>query len=191
MVYLNEWLPNPTGPDATSEFVELYNSGNGTANLDGWFLKASAKKTFSFTGQTIAARGYLLLMRSATKLSLKNTSETLSLYDASGHLIDQSSFVGAAPEGKSFSRVDYGAADIQHFAFIAPTPGAANGTFDTQVFANSYPFSVPLNAQLNTAQFFGMMMWVAVLLAALITYAIKTNDNVSQRLFGRDEETGS
>ena len=191
MIYINEWFSNPVGPDASGEFVELYNSAHAAAHLDGWSLKASAKKAYPLTRRTIAPRGYLLLMRSETKLALKNSDETLSLYDASGRLADQSSFVGAAPEGKSFSRINYGSADVQHFAFMTSTPDAANGTIDNRLTVRGYAFNAPLDVRLNTAQFFGMMMWVAVLLAALITYAIKTNDNVSQRLFGRDEETGS
>ena len=127
MVFLNEWLPNPTGSDTKGEFIELWNGGSSPVNLNGWILQADGKKKFRLFG-TIKADGYLLLPRSETKLSLKNTDGKLVLFDAAGRLADQPAFEGSAPEGKSFNRVSYDSYDgssiyntIQQFAWGAPT----------------------------------------------------------------------
>jgi hypothetical protein len=39
-VCINEVLYDPAGPDAGSEFVELYHAGSGTIDLSGWTLEA-------------------------------------------------------------------------------------------------------------------------------------------------------
>ena len=76
------------------------------------------------------------------------------LYGPGGQVIDSASFAGAAPEGKSFSRVDYGTAAIAHFAFEYPTPGATNKTIDTAVAAQNYPLGVSLaSSQLSPTAF--------------------------------------
>src|ERR1700691_587167 len=106
MIFINEWLPNPTGADAKGEFIELFNNGSSSVNLNGWALTTSGKKIFSLNGYTIAANGYLLLNRTATKLTLKNADESLSLYNAAGQLVDHSNSEGTAQEGKSLSRIN-------------------------------------------------------------------------------------
>lgn len=203
MVFINEWFPNPNGVDSKGEFIELFNSGNVPVNLNGWALKTTAKKTFSFSAQTIAARGYLVLTHAMTKLLLKNTGETVLLYDAAGHLVDQSSYLGQAPSGQSYSRVYYpstatngiaGAAVPQSFAWGMPTPGAANKVdLHNGISAASYPFSVSLNARDTLGGTSGFGIFLALLagtsaiLAALVVYSLKSDENLSQLFFGGDE----
>lgn len=193
MIFISEWLPNPNGADTKTEFIELFNSGNTSVSLNGWSLKATGKKVFSLGGRTIAAHGYLVLSRTETKLSLKNTGETISLYDANGRLADQSSYLGAAPSGESFSRVNYpsdlavNAASPQSFAWGTPTPGAANKVnLHNGISANDYPFGVALNAAPSGAQFFLMLLGVAAFLAALVVYFLKSDENLSKLFFSRD-----
>ncbi len=161
MLYINEWLPNPVGNDASGEFIELYNSGAGVVSLGGYALGDGAKKTFSLAGYNIPPGGYLVLKHAQDKLSLKNTDGEVLLYGPDGRAVDRANFAGAAPEGKSFSRVDYGTAPIAHFAFEYPTPSVANKTVDTTVHANSYPLGVPLSAQLSPGGFILLMFGTA------------------------------
>jgi hypothetical protein len=188
MVFINEWLPNPVGSDANGEFIEFYNSGAAPADLNGWILKTENSKKFSLVGRSIPARGYLVLKKNATKLSLRNTDGGLSLYDARGALADHAEFFGSAPEGQSFSRVNYGASAAGQFAFTGPTPGAANKTVDVAITARSYPFGVPLNHGLDSFEFFAIMMGTAVLLMGLIVYVIKANEDLSKLFFGGNKE---
>jgi hypothetical protein len=190
MIYINEWFPNPVGDDAAGEFVELYNSGATAANLNGYTLGDGAKKKFSFTGYSISPGGYLVLKHAQDKLTLKNTDGAVSLYGPSGQVVDAASFVGAAPEGKSYSRVDYSAAPIAHFVFEYPTPGAANEKMDATVATSSYPLGVPLSLQLSPAGFMGLMVSVASFFLLFFIYVIQKNRNISKFFFGRDEEAG-
>ena len=200
MVFINEWFPNPDGADAKGEFIELFNNGNAAVSLNGWTMKATAKKTFVFGAQTIASHGYLVLTHAATKLSLKNTGETISLYDASGRLVDQSSYLGSAPSGQSFSRIYYpgganndrgGAVVPQSFAWGTPTPGTPNKVdLHNNISANNYPAGVPLNTAdflhgvSGVAIFFMMLLGISAILAALVVYSLKSDENLSKLFFG-------
>jgi hypothetical protein len=190
MLYINEWLPNPVGADASGEFIELYNSAAAPMNLDGYAVGDGAKKTFSLDGYSISPDGYLVLTHGQDKLTLKNTDGEVLLYSPSGQAVDSANFAGVAPEGKSFSRVDYGAASIAHFAFEYPTPGAANKTLDTSVRANDYPLGVSLSPQLSPAGFIGLVFGVASFFLLFFIYVIKKNRNLSNFFFGGDEEVG-
>ncbi len=189
VVFINEWLPNPAGVDKNGEFVELYNGGSAAVVLDGWTLKADGKKRFSLDGLGIPARGDLLLAHRETGLSLRNEDGSLALFDARGLRVDAAGFAGAAPAGKSYSRANYSAADIRHFSFQNPTPGAPNGSVRTAIVARAYPQGVPLNRSLDTSGFFAIMMGTVALLAGLAVYVIKSHEDLSQLFFGSDEKT--
>jgi hypothetical protein len=172
------------------EFIELYNNGGGPVSLNGYTLSDGAKKKFSLSGYSVPANGYLVLKKAEDKLSLKNTDGAVLLYGPGGQLVDQASFAGVAPEGKSFSRVDYGTAPMAHFAFEYPTPGAANKTIDTMVSSQDYPIGVSLSSQLSPAAFIVLMLGVASFLLLFFIYVIQKNRNVSHFFFGRDEGLG-
>ncbi|HEX4104573.1 MAG TPA: lamin tail domain-containing protein [Candidatus Paceibacterota bacterium] len=191
MIYLNEWFPNPAGNDAAGEFLELFNNGPTPVSLDGWMLKTEKGKTFTLIGRSLAPRGYLVLTHADTKLTLRNSDGGLALYNAAGAVVDHGSFLGAAPEGESFSRVDYGTADIAHFAFMDPTPGAPNNTINTAVVVRGYPGGVPLNAAyagLNRMDFLAIIVGTAALIVGLIVYIAKSHEDLSHLLFRRDEK---
>lgn len=198
MIFINEWLPNPAGNDAQSEWVELFNSGsstvltagNASVNLDGWIIKTSGTSKFNLKG-TIGAGEYLVLKRTDTKLVLKNTDEKLFLYDMAGKLVDESGFLGSAPEGKSFSRIGYNPEGLaQQFVWAEPTPGAANKATANNLITinNQYPLNTPLNQNLDTMEFVGLALGAAVVLAAIVMFVLKRNENLSKLFFARDEE---
>jgi len=183
VIYINEWLPNPAGPDAGGEFVELYNSA-AAVQLNRWTLLVDGKKKVSLAGFSVPSRGYLVLKKSNAKIALKNTNGGLSLYGPDGRLVDSASFLGTAPEGRSYSRVDYGAADVQHFAFTLPSPGSKNKTEIAQIASRGYPAGVPLNpSDMGIPAFLGYLIGVAALLPAIISYAIQKNKKISELLF--------
>jgi len=188
VIYISEWLPNPNGPDAKGEFVEIYNSGDAPVGLNGWVLKTENGKKISLAGRSIPAGGYLAIKRSQIKFTLRNNDGGLALYGSGGALVERASFIGAAPEGKSFSRVDYGIAPVGHFAFMDPTPGAPNKTINNTISANEYPFSVPLNAPFSSIQFLAIMVGVAMLLVGLIMYGTLSNEDLSKLFFKGNNE---
>lgn len=190
MIFINEWFPNPAGDDARGEFIELFNKSSAPANLQGWVLKTTGKKSFALDGYSVPAQGYLVLDRAETKLSLKNTAESLFLYDAAGKLADQSAFLGAAVEGESFSRINYGSDPSEHFAWTDPTPGFANLiTIDTSISDAPYPMNIAINSpSLGGVQFLGLLLAASAILAALVVYCLKHDENLSKLFFSGDGE---
>jgi hypothetical protein len=188
MIFINEWFPNPTGNDTKGEFIELFNNGNAPVNLAGRTLKNEAGKKFELSG-IIGAQKYFVLPRSKTKLTLKNSDASLFLYDSAGKLIDQSAFVGAAPEGESFSRINYGTDPSQHFAFTDPTPDAANKiTANTQIADNQYSSTAPLNtSSLSLAMVIVLAVALSLALAGIMIYALEQDDDLSQLFFGKNK----
>lgn len=180
MIVINEWLPNPTGADATGEWVELFNTGDQAISVIGWQLKTKGGGKTVLTGE-LGAHEYAVLKRADTKLTLRNTDEGLFLYDAQGKLEDQSSFLGSAPEGESYSR--HG--DI--FSFLMPTPGKPNEVGSGMVLSNQpYPIGQPLNHKLGAGEFLALLLGVSVVITGLIFFVVHTNENLQDLFFGRN-----
>ncbi len=96
---IKEFLPNPTGKDATGEYITLFNNGKDAVTMIGWKLTNSSRKVFRLDSYTIPAGNALKFPYSVTKLALKNTGATVSLYNAHGTLIDSLNYRGTAVEG--------------------------------------------------------------------------------------------
>ncbi len=187
MVYLNEWFPNPAGADAAGEFVELYNSGSAAFSLDGYALGTGAKKRVSLSGRTIPPGGYLVLKKAETGLTLKNTDGAVFLYGPGGKTVDQAAFQGSAPEGKSFSRMDYGASAITgHFAFADPTSGVRNKEASAMVASVRYPEGVSLVPQASLSSLILLSFGTSLVMLSLFAYIFSKNEDLSHCLFGGD-----
>jgi len=187
VVYINEWYPNPQGRD-DGEFVELFNSGSSSVSLAGWSLWTGGRaKPHVIEAVFVGPSGYALFSKTSTKLSLKNSDGGLWLYGPGGALVDHGAFVGPAPEGKSFSRTDYGTADTQHFAFVDPTPGAPNQTIDDVVAVGHYPFGVALNPSFGFLQAFGLAVALATAVLAGWSYLAHADKKIHQLIIEGDE----
>ncbi len=133
-VIINELLPDPTnGPDSDYEFIEIYNNGAESANINNWRVEdASGKKSpLKLTADKILQPGeYFVFWSSQTYISLNNSgAETVSLLDASSSVVDSISYQNAIA-GKSYSKTENG------WVWTDPTPGAANKTGSQQPTAN-------------------------------------------------------
>ncbi|MBI4087674.1 MAG: lamin tail domain-containing protein [Candidatus Liptonbacteria bacterium] len=195
MVVINEWLPNPTGADAAGspakilpgktsagEWIELWNSETSGVDVSGWQVKTGGDSKVILSGQ-IGPGEYLVLQRTKTKFVLKNSDESVSLYDAGGTLIDQSSFLGSAPEGRSFSRLTNG----QGFAWSDPTPGAQNKiSLDTGMVKNAHPTGEPLNQPPGFHGIVFLALGTGIVLAAIALFLIKRNEELHNLFFGRN-----
>lgn len=182
MALISEWLPNPKGADAPNEWIEIFNSGNFPLDLSGWRLTADGKKFFTLKG-TIDSGARLVLPRTETKVTLKNADGRLALYDSSGRLADQVSFVGTAPEGQSVNRSPYGS------FFGAPTPGVANAAMGSGIIVhgNEYPFGAPLNKESPAAPgFIGSLLGAALALSAAVVFILKSHEGLSHLFLQRD-----
>lgn len=103
MIIIQEYLPNPAGPDSKGEYIALFNDGDTTIVLDGWQLKDASGKTFTLSG-SIAPQARLILPRSQTKIAINNNSEQILLYDPAGRLVDSLSHKGSVKEGVVVTR---------------------------------------------------------------------------------------
>ncbi|MDP2855647.1 MAG: lamin tail domain-containing protein [bacterium] len=119
---INEFIPNPAGSDEENEWIEIYNVGQDDVNLAGWKLQDASGKAYNFETEIAKAKGYLVLTRSQTKISINNDAETLSLIAPDSTEAFKISFTGGSKEGYSFSR--FGLNDWRWTKIL--TPGGTN-----------------------------------------------------------------
>lgn len=73
-IVLSEILPNPSGPDAGKEFIEVYNPTESTVQLDGCSLVVNGK-TYDLPADTaLDAQKHRAFYDSETKLTLPNSA---------------------------------------------------------------------------------------------------------------------
>ncbi|MBU0546874.1 lamin tail domain-containing protein [Patescibacteria group bacterium] len=140
-VVLNEFLPNPEGfaydydfgsDDSTmpqGEWVELYNNGETSQNIDGWYIWDASSNDLNkvlitdlntYPATTIIpGNGWLVVYMN--KAVLDNTGDTVKLFDDSDTLIDSYIYM-----------------DDNDYCEIEPTPGDENTT-DTSGSCESVP----------------------------------------------------
>lgn len=123
---ISELFPNPKG-DSEGEFIELENTSNETASLEGWTISDATgiriPLSRAVTPPVITSHGFLVLPRSKTRIALNNTGgESVQLYPPNA--LEPSvtvRYTESAPVGWSYVLND-GA-----FSWTAePTPGKAN-----------------------------------------------------------------
>ncbi|RJQ29788.1 lamin tail domain-containing protein [Candidatus Parcubacteria bacterium] len=184
MVSLSEWLPNPSGKDSESEWVELRNDGPEMIDLSGWELETGAGRKFVLDGYTARGEEYLLLSRQETGLILRNVDEALFLYSKGRKLISKSQFFGSAPEGKSVVQ------DAKGGHFTIPTPGGANiesaDGENNDFLSMTYAEGTILNPETVEASFLSFLLGSGVFIAFLATFAAKHHEEVSKLFFKAD-----
>ena len=128
-IIFNELLSNPSGPDETMEWFEVFNTNNFDVDLSGWQVKDTAGTITTFTipkdiplgaQAKILANGYLVFKRPDTNIMLNNDEDGLNLLTPDGKTIDSVSFT-KAPLGQSYNKTSSGWAWSTTL-----TPGAKN-----------------------------------------------------------------
>ncbi|HRE91109.1 MAG TPA: phospholipase D-like domain-containing protein [Myxococcota bacterium] len=114
-VLITAALPNPVGADRPDEWVMIENTSLVAVDLSGWALgDLSSPHRHVFAAGTTLAPGATLtiydggvrasdLVASSGTLSLNNSAETLTLYDAHAAIVDTFSW-GSAAEGVVIER---------------------------------------------------------------------------------------
>lgn len=108
---ISELLPNPAPPqsDDTDEFIELYNPGDTTFDLEGYMLEVglTTKRRYTFpAGTSLAPQTYLAFFVKDTKLSLTNSGGQARLLDPEGLVLDETDAYGVAKDGQAWTLVD-------------------------------------------------------------------------------------
>ena len=122
-ILINELLPSPAGSDTEEEWIEIFNPNDFEVDLSGWKIQDTTGKTKTYIfpkGTKILAKGFLVLKRPVSKITLNNDGDGLKLIDSSGKTIDEISYQ-KAQKGKSFNRGETG-----WFWNENLTPGAEN-----------------------------------------------------------------
>jgi hypothetical protein len=122
-VVINEILPAPVGSDIEEEWIEIFNSDDFEFDISGWKLQDTVGKTKTYIfpeGTKITAKGFLVLRRPTTKITLNNDGDGLKLINLDSKTIDEISYE-KAKEGKSFAKTKSGWVWIETL-----TPGAPN-----------------------------------------------------------------
>ncbi len=104
-VRLSEFLPNPIGSDA-GEWIELFNSGEAEVDISQWQLDDAdgGSKPFRFpAGTKIASKQYQVWSKSATKLALNNSSDSVRLFDLESNVLDSIEYA-SGKEGQSYEK---------------------------------------------------------------------------------------
>lgn len=152
-VVLNEILPDPIGLDSgvmpDGEWVELYNTGLFSVDVNNWYIEdlsgnsAPITSSKTNTGNTIITpSGFLVIYLGPTSVTLNNPGDTISLYAgpiAPANLVDFHAY-GSTPEGKSIARIPDGTGPWYD---PIPTPGSANKLMDDSLdtMLDLYSFS--------------------------------------------------
>lgn len=133
-----------------SDWIELYNSGSGQINLDGYHLSddSSDIKKWQFGNVTIDPGSHLLIFASDkdtlntywhTNFKISASGEEIILSDSGGSIIDRI-FVPASETDISFGRTSDGASA---WMFQEPSPGSGNTGKEDQASYDSVSFSIP------------------------------------------------
>jgi hypothetical protein len=103
-VFLSEILPNPKGDEEKDEFIEIVNGDSGPVDLFGWTIRDGSKTgKYVFKEHTEIASGeYLAIYRSDSKITLNNSSESVTLYNPQGEITSSVSY-NKSTEDASYS----------------------------------------------------------------------------------------
>ena len=104
-IIINELLPNPTGPDETDEWIELYNTNTFDVDLSSWQVQDTkgTPTTYTISNTKILSNGFIVLKRPDTKIMLNNDEDGVNLLTPDKKTISSVSFV-TAPLGQSYNK---------------------------------------------------------------------------------------
>lgn len=121
-IVITELMANPEGvEDADGEWIELYNAGGSTIDLEGFTVVDASDTSFEITDVTIEKGAFVVLGRNATSeanggvvvdfeytndFTLANGEEYIALHDLNGSLVDDLAY-DKAPAGASLSLDPY------------------------------------------------------------------------------------
>ncbi|TAL19167.1 PKD domain-containing protein [Patescibacteria group bacterium] len=118
---ISEILPNPAGPDALGEFVEIQNISSSSQKLAGWKVAFDSRRPSALPEITIPVGGFVALNREEIKIALPNSGAELALIAPDGAIADRLGYE-AAESGIARGR----GGDGEPNWTSQPTPGETN-----------------------------------------------------------------
>lgn len=101
-LYISEFMPNPSGPDAEQEWIELYNDSEHNISLNGLVLddKEGGSHPYSIPPDTtIEAKGFLVFPRAQTGIALNTTNDQVRILYQTGEILAQVAYDNAPQDG--------------------------------------------------------------------------------------------
>ncbi len=99
-------MPAPVGKDSEEEWIEFFNQNDFEVDLTGWQITDTigSINAYTFPKDTkIGPKGFLMLSRPTTKITLNNDGDSLQLLQPNGSALDKMSY-GKALRGESYNR---------------------------------------------------------------------------------------
>lgn len=123
VIKITELLPNVTSTDTGNEFIELYNPNDHQVDLSGYKLdlNSASPKSYTFSSQIINPFSFVSFNDTFTKLTLPNTSASLSLTAPAGNVVDTTDIYANPGDDESWAYINN-----QWQYTNQPTPGAEN-----------------------------------------------------------------
>lgn len=118
-VIISEIFPNPPGLDEGQEFVELYNRGKQTINLNGWQIKDNSGGGITLVKEKIKPKSYRIF--SGNFYLNNSSSDSVNLYYPGGRLRADSLNYQTAQSGFSLALLNG-----KYQWTYQPTPGKKN-----------------------------------------------------------------
>lgn len=160
---ITELLPNPEGPDAEDEWIEIYNPESRPIRLGNWILDddEGGSKPYIFPDTAVIPKqGFLVLMREDTKIALNNSKDAARLFDFNGKLISQVNYQ-KTKEGKSFTLIASAKNNQKNFEWVEEiSPGLQNPKYE--ILAGSVQKFLPDGKTLVLADLSGKQFMVAL-----------------------------
>lgn len=167
-IFINEVMAWPKGQDAQEEWIELFNQNDFGVDISFWQLKdtAGSVKTYTFPADSqIKAKGFLLLPRPTTKITLNNDADGIELFNPAGNVTDFIQYSGSK-NAQTYNRTDQG----EWFWSANITPGSENNLASFQEQKESKENQQRLLAQISkpTADNLQKQTMVPVISSAII-----------------------
>ncbi|MCL5667290.1 MAG: lamin tail domain-containing protein [Patescibacteria group bacterium] len=115
-IVISELLPNPDGDE---EFVEFFNASGTSASLEGYKLAIGSRGTV-LENANLASSSYYALYEEDLPVNLRNSGQTVALYDNFGRMLSEVTY-GPAAKGQA-----YALSEGSYFWTSQPTPGKSN-----------------------------------------------------------------
>lgn len=138
---ITELLPNPSGDDTASEFIELYNPNDTEISLGTYRLNIGPNFDKQFllpSGASIGPKSYVVIQSRLGYFTLVNTTSRIQLADDSGNIIDQTPAYANASDNMAWALVG----DTWQYT-NQPTPGSANTVSVTEEESSASTTALP------------------------------------------------
>jgi hypothetical protein len=98
----SEILPDPSGPDGATEFIEIKNRSSSTVSTVGWHVTIGNRRPRSLPATEIAPHAARAFFRFETHLALPNAGANLTVFEPNGRVADSLNYT-AADSGVAFA----------------------------------------------------------------------------------------